>query len=58
MFVLFCARSYVMDSLVTINLHHHGDFGPGANTKYIGGQREVITEVDTNIFSFRDLDLR
>lgn len=48
-FVLFCARRQDMYSLVTINLHHHEHFG-------LCCQREVITEVDTYIFTFRDLD--
>lgn len=45
-----------MDSLVTICIHHYGDFGPEPNPKYIGGEVEVINGFDNDLLSFRDLD--
>lgn len=46
-----------MDSFVTIRIHHHGEFGPEPNPKYIGGEVEEINRFDTDLLSFRDLDM-
>ncbi|XP_074366751.1 uncharacterized protein LOC141707468 [Apium graveolens] len=45
-----------MSSFVTIYLHHHGDLTSPPNVSYIGGKVETLHNVDTDVFSFRDLD--
>lgn len=45
-----------MDSKVSVYIHHHGDFTPHPNVKYVGGEVDVINDFDTDLLSFRDLD--
>ncbi|KAL8099046.1 hypothetical protein AgCh_031661 [Apium graveolens] len=40
----------------TLYLHHHGDFTSPPTITYVGGKIEVITEFDSDLMSFRDLE--
>ncbi|KAL8149914.1 hypothetical protein AgCh_006790 [Apium graveolens] len=55
----YCKKKKIykdMSSFVTIYLHHHGDLTSPPNVSYIGGKVETLHNVDTDVFSFRDLD--
>ena len=41
---------------MSVYIHHHDDFTPHLNVKYVGGEVDVIYYFDTDLLSFRDLD--
>lgn len=43
-------------STVNIELHHHGKFLDYPECYYIGGNIEVLNDIDTDLLSFRDLE--
>ncbi|KAL8112935.1 hypothetical protein AgCh_020304 [Apium graveolens] len=43
-------------SKVHLYIHHHGDFTPIPNVKYVGGEVDVLEDFDTDLLSFRHLD--
>ena len=46
---------YNMSTTTTLYLHHHGNFTPPHNIKYVGGKTEIIKDFNCDTFSFRDL---
>ncbi|KAL8119233.1 hypothetical protein AgCh_016667 [Apium graveolens] len=49
-----CSKLLTMST--TLYLHHHGDFTPPPTITYVGGKTEDITEFDSDLMSFRDLE--
>ena len=45
-----------MDSKVSVHVHHHGDFTPHPNVKYVGAEVDVIEDFDTDLLCFRDME--
>ncbi|KAL8144883.1 hypothetical protein AgCh_003185 [Apium graveolens] len=43
-------------SKVHLYIYHHGDFTPIPNSKYVGGEVDVLEDFDTDLLSFRHLD--